>query len=276
MLPLFRAVLAFSLVPAVSATPLGLSYRHSGEPAGVYAPEIGQVLLRQQPGILSAVPCQEYLPVSYRVAATPEMGMTTRHQVPPVLYPRLSKTLDSLAYVDQWPQQRIVKQLPDSVGRDLAKVELANFARHQPLLEQIVRQYGYPGLRQVGAKSASNFWLLVQHADAFPTFQRQVLKLMLPEVQRKNADPSAYAYLTDRVARNTGQLSEYGTQVVYEGSGATIRAVSRPLRDPAHVNQRRTAVGLEPLKNYLNFMTKMTREMNAPKAPANSAAPPTP
>ncbi len=182
-----------------------------------------------------------------------------------VLYPRLSKTLDSLAYVDQWPMQRMFKQQPDSAGRNLVQVEKENFARHQPILEKIVRQYGYPGFRQVGQKSSDNFWLLVQHADAYPTFQRQVLKLMWPEVKRKNANPTNYAYLTDRVALNAGQLSEYGTQVTYEGAGPNIRAVARPLRDPARVNKRRAAVGLEPLETYLENWTKVTREMNTPK-----------
>ncbi|OUJ67774.1 DUF6624 domain-containing protein [Hymenobacter crusticola] len=183
----------------------------------------------------------------------------------PVLYPRLSKTLDSLAYVDQWPMQRIVKQQPDSAGRDLVQVEQENYARHQPLLEKMVRQYGYPGSRQVGKKSASNFWLLVQHADAHPNFQRRVLTLMLPEVQHKNADPSDYAYLVDRVAVNTGQPQEYGTQVEYKGPGLG-KAVPTSLREPAHVNQRRAAIGMEPLENYLGMMTQMHIEMNTPKA----------
>jgi hypothetical protein len=161
--------------------------------------------------------------------------------------------------------QRMFKQQPDSAGRNLAQVEKENFARHQPILEKIVRQYGYPGFRQVGQKSSDNFWLLVQHADAYPTFQRQVLKLMWPEVKRKNANPTNYAYLTDRVALNAGQLSEYGTQVTYEGAGPNIRAVARPLRDPARVNKRRAAVGLEPLETYLENWTKVTREMNTPK-----------
>jgi len=65
-------------------------------------------------------------------------------------YPKLSKALDSLAFVDQWPMQQLFKQLPDSAGRNLVQVEQLNFARHQPILEKIVRQYGYPGFRQVG------------------------------------------------------------------------------------------------------------------------------
>lgn len=43
--------------------------------------------------------------------------VTAAAQAPAVQYPKLSKTLDSLAYVDQWPMQQIIKQEPDSAGR---------------------------------------------------------------------------------------------------------------------------------------------------------------
>jgi hypothetical protein len=75
-------------------------------------------------------------------------------QTPAIQYPQLRKTLDSLAYVDQWPMQRIMKQQPDSAGRKLEEVEKANFVRHQPVLERIVQHYGYPGIRQVGPLSS--------------------------------------------------------------------------------------------------------------------------
>lgn len=182
----------------------------------------------------------------------------------PVLYPKLSKTLDSLAYVDQWPMQQMFRQLPDSAGRDLVEVERENFARHQPLLEKIVRQVGYPGFRQVGEKSADNFWLLVQHADAYPAFQRQVLELMLPEVKRRNVSPVNYAYLTDRVAINAGRPEEYGTQVEYKGAGLG-KAVPRSLRDPRNVDKRRAAIGMEPLRQYLDRMSTMHEQMNTPR-----------
>lgn len=185
-------------------------------------------------------------------------------QTTPVLYPKLSKTLDSLAYVDQWPMQQLFKQLPDTAGRNLVQVEQENFARHQPILEKIVRQIGYPGIRQVGEQSANNFWLLVQHADAYPDFQRQMLKRMLPEVKRKNASAVNYAYLTDRVAVNAGQPEEYGTQVEYKGPGLG-KAVPTSLRDPKHVDKRRAAIGMEPLQQYLDMMSNMHQEMNTPK-----------
>ena len=181
-----------------------------------------------------------------------------------MLYPRLSKTLDSLAYADQWPMQRLMQQQSDSAGRDLFQVEKDNFARNQPVLEKIVRQYGYPGFRQVGEKSSNNFWLLVQHADAHPDFQRRVLKLMLPEVKKKNASPHDYAYLTDRVALGAGQPQEYGTQVEFTSIG---HSRPRTLRDPANVDKRRATMGLGTLEAYLEQNNKLNLEMNKPKVP---------
>lgn len=195
-------------------------------------------------------------------------SLTATAQSLAILYPKLSKTLDSLAYVDQWPMQRITQQQSDSAGRNLFEVEKLNFAHHQPVLEKIVQQYGYPGFKQVGKKSSNNFWLLVQHADAHPEFQRKILKLMQAEVKHKNASPVNYAYLTDRIAMNAGQPEEYGTQVVYEGDGLG-KAVPKSLRDPKNVNKRRADIGMEPLENYLGMMTKMHVEMNTPHPPNN-------
>ena len=144
-------------------------------------------------------------------------------QTVPVLYPALSKTLDSLAFVDQRPMQEMMRgQTADSTKKRLVAEQYVNFARHQPVLEAIVKRYGYPGIKQVGETSAKNFFLLVQHADAQPTFQQQVLKMMATEVKRKNADNRSYAYLTDRVALNSGQPQTYGTQVEYKADSQPI------------------------------------------------------
>lgn len=201
-------------------------------------------------------------------AALLALGLRAAAQTPALLFPKLSKTLDSLAAVDQRPQQEMFNLgqkggLGNGVGSRLEAEEKANFARHQPVLEAIAKKYGYPGFKQVGEKSSSNFWLLVQHADAYPAFQRQVLKLMQAEVKRKNASPSNYAYLTDRVAQNAGQPQEYGTQVVYLGPGIGKAAV-KSLRDPKNVNKRRAAIGMEPLEAYLEMMNNMHRQMNTP------------
>ncbi|WP_375415808.1 DUF6624 domain-containing protein [uncultured Hymenobacter sp.] len=192
-------------------------------------------------------------------------SLSAQAQTSAPLYPKLSKTLDSLAAVDQRPMQQMMQgPQPDSVMKRLVAEQPLNFARHQPILEAIVKKYGYPGFRQVGEKSSNNFWLLVQHADAYPLFQRQVLKLMLVEVQRKNASPRNYAYLTDRIAENSGQLQEYGTQVKYEGPGIG-KAAPRSLRDPKNVNKRRAAIGMETLEDYLKTSDALHEQMNVAK-----------
>lgn len=159
MLSLFSAFLVLSSAPPLVATPLVLNC-HSRVQQKLSTPRTRQASLLYQRGISyppdSATSRRERLSIQDHVpVAIKTVRATTQHAPSSVLYPQLSKTLDSLAYVDQWPQQRMFKQLPDSAGRDLEKVEMANFARHQPLLEKIVRQYGFPGYRCTLPRSAS-------------------------------------------------------------------------------------------------------------------------
>src|ERR1700744_3491242 len=73
------------------------------------------------------------------------------------------------------------------------------FNAHQHLLEQIFNKYGYPGYDLVGKQGTNNFWLMVQHCDQNPEFQKKILAAMKTEVDRGNADGKNYAYLIDRV-----------------------------------------------------------------------------
>ncbi|SHI67772.1 hypothetical protein SAMN02745146_1363 [Hymenobacter daecheongensis DSM 21074] len=192
-------------------------------------------------------------------------GAPAMAQTVPVQFPRLSRMLDSLADADQRPMQELMRsKLPDSTSKRLIAEQHVIFARHQPVLEAILKKYGYPGFKQVGEKSAGNFFLLVQHADAHPEFQRQVLQRMRKEVKAKNASPRSYAYLTDRVAEATNQPQEYGTQVIYTGPGIG-KAAPRSLRDPKNVNKRRAALGMETLEEYLRKNDQIHEQMNTPK-----------
>ena len=79
-------------------------------------------------------------------------------------------------------------------------------------LEQILNQYGYPGYDVLGKSTSYLFWVMVQHADHDPEFQKRVLYLRRAEVEANNTDARDYAYLTDRVQINTGEEQIYGTQ----------------------------------------------------------------
>lgn len=118
-------------------------------------------------------------------------------------------------------------------------------------LKEVVAKHGWPSFSLVGKEGAFDAWLLVQHADADPKFQRQCLDLMtkLPksEVQKDNL-----ALLTDRVLLAEGKKQLYGTQFeITDG-----KLVSRNLADPENVDKRRAEVGLEPLEKYLEDSAK--------------------
>lgn len=127
-------------------------------------------------------------------------------------------------------------------------------------LKIVFKQYGYPGFKLVGEQGSKNFWLMVQHCDNDVPFQQKVLKAMKHEVQRHNADPVNYANLTDRVLLNIGQKQTYGTQLTYRRD--SCQAIPRPLRDSLTVNNRRKAIGLEPIEANLNWMSQLHFDMN--------------
>jgi hypothetical protein len=136
------------------------------------------------------------------------------------------------------------------------------FTSHKDRAERWFTKYGFLGFKQVGPEASTHFWLVVQHADQYPAFQRAVLPAMDRAVKQGNANPSDYALLYDRVQVNAGAKQLFGTQLTY-AVNTTGRAIPRiGLLDSAHVDQRRQAYQLGPLKDYLNLMTGMHFEMN--------------
>ena len=106
-------------------------------------------------------------------------------------------------------------------------------------LKDLVEKRGWPRISGAGKDGAFNAWLLVQHADKDPAFQKKCLDLMkaLPkeEVELKNI-----AYLTDRVLVAEGKKQLYGTQFhTVDG-----KLEPRPIEEEAKVDERRKAMGL--------------------------------
>ncbi len=129
-------------------------------------------------------------------------------------------------------------------------------ARHTARMKQIIQEYGWPGYSLVGQDGAGAAWLLIQHADKDPQFQAQCLRLMEVAVSKGEASRREYAYLLDRVRMNAGQPQVYGTQFRWNSAN---QLEPYPIENPGEVEQRRRAVGLEPLSEYERELKTMSR-----------------
>lgn len=172
----------------------------------------------------------------------------------------LADELSKMAEVDQ-----IAAYIPQGKYKKMTNKQWTSFkdsvfTTHQKRLKQIFDKYGFVGFDLAGKEGSRDFWLMVQHSDHNPDFQKAVLEKMKIEVDKGNAIPSNYGLLIDRVKLNTGKKQVYGTQVTYNMK--TGQAYPRNLEDSLNVNKRRKSVGLEPIEEYLNGMTEMHFEMN--------------
>jgi hypothetical protein len=113
-------------------------------------------------------------------------------------------------------------------------------------MKEIVEHIGWPTRSKVGSHASEMAWLLVQHADHDRAFQRTCLDLMRAQPEGEVLSRNI-AYLEDRVRVGEGRPQIYGTQFYADEAG---NFGPRPIEDPDHVDERRQAVGLQPLSDY--------------------------
>jgi hypothetical protein len=117
----------------------------------------------------------------------------------------------------------------------VAPVDQDNNAR----LREIIARHGWPGRRLAGDDGAHAAWLLAQHAP--PELQEEFLPLLEDAVTREDASSADLAYLRDRVLMHRGEPQLYGTQYRILDGILELWTV----RDPAGLDERRAALGLE-------------------------------
>lgn len=150
-------------------------------------------------------------------------------------------------------QDQEARCAPEPDWEVVATVDADNVA----WLREVVAEVGWPGQSMVGEDGAHAAWLLAQHADQDPAFQRRCLELLTHAVASGEAATADLAYLTDRVLLAEGKAQEYGTQFVGRESGWTPRR----LRDPENVDERRAAMSLGTLAENT---ARMAAEYGAP------------
>jgi hypothetical protein len=153
--------------------------------------------------------------------------------------PRLREALLDLAKRDQ-----------AAMGGDPATRDAA-LQSHTEALRVLVAD-GWPTVTAVGADGAQAAWLVAQHADHDPAFQREVLGRMRELAAAGEVNLDNLAYLEDRVALGEKREQPYGTQgECRQGSWEPF-----PIAEPDKVDERRKAAELQPLADYVRFATR--------------------
>jgi hypothetical protein len=119
-------------------------------------------------------------------------------------------------------------------GQAYRAIELINTDR----LKAIVQSKGWPTISTYGPEADKAAFLVAQHSDKDPDFQREALTVLEQTLPARNTNPENYALLFDRVAISSGKQQRYGSQGKCDG------LVFKPdaLEFPERIDQLRGAI----------------------------------
>ncbi len=176
-------------------------------------------------------------------------------KLPPQAPPRLPAFREELLRMESEDQ---AVRAPFTSGRVPTKQEEAALratdARNLARLKEITRRNGFPKAADVGRDGVAAAWLLVQHADADPAFQEQILSELEGLGDADGISSEQIALLTDRVLLAQGRPQRYGSQ--YGGKPGT-RPAMRPVEDPEGLDARRARMHMMPSATYACFLERM-------------------
>lgn len=121
-------------------------------------------------------------------------------------------------------------------------IDHENQARVVSLLEKC----GWPQKATVGEKGMTAVFLVIQHASK--ALREKYFPLIKASAEKGEMTLRAVAMMEDRMLMENGKKQKYGTQVISYNNGP-LRL--HPIEDEANVNQRRAAMGMGPIEEYL-------------------------
>lgn len=110
-----------------------------------------------------------------------------------------------------------------------------------------------------GEMASRTAWLMAQHADRDPAFQKEVLAMLEPLVATGETSAANYAYLWDRVAVGEHRPQRYGTQ-----GRCAAKDVWEPyeLEDPDRVEAMRAEADIGTLAEYAGHMHRFCADFS--------------
>jgi hypothetical protein len=151
------------------------------------------------------------------------------------------------------------EDLPNAIARNDTTI-IFRFLRadsaHTRRLKEIVASHGWPSARLVGKDGVQAAWLILQHSP-----DNAWQEAMLPTLERAalagDISRGDVAALTDRVLVHNGKPQRYGNSFSIRNG----RLVPDPIEDIRGLDARRAALGLLPMREYVQ---KMSEAYNMP------------
>ena len=200
------------------------------------------------PAIGCALLC--FRPVAVAADAPPPPAAAEKAQ-PKSSSDALRRELEAMLETDQAQRQQMTK-VGNEHGQNSPEMtalwekqkesDLHNIKR----LEEIIAEVGWPKRSVFGNQASQAAFLILQHSDL--SYQKKYLPLAREAVAANEMRGSSLALLEDRILLREGKKQIYGSQVRRNDAG---QWEADALEDPAHVDERRAAVGLQPLAEYL-------------------------
>lgn len=135
----------------------------------------------------------------------------------------------------------------DQKSRESGGIDLNIDRQNQITVVSIFEGCGVPDASVVGKGSIYSMFMVIQHASR--KLREKYLPVFKAQSEKGFLDKATLALMEDRLLMDQGKKQIYGTQVRSIGAASNYELYE--LEDPANVDKRRAAIGLGPIKAYL-------------------------
>ena len=165
-------------------------------------------------------------------------------------YEAISSEILKMASIDQQARQKGNQEETETIDQE-----------NQQRLKQIIASHGWPTKSKVGEEASHMAWLILQHADNDPEFQRIAFDAMR-EAGEKEVSLEDMAYLADRIRVNEGRPQLFGTQWKIDSDQGYM---PEEIEDPDRLDERRSQAGMEPFDQYATAIREMYEKWQVSK-----------
>ena len=121
---------------------------------------------------------------------------------------------------------------------------IAHSARHYKYSVEIISEYGWLGISDIGRKANASLFIAIQHSDD-PSVMESFFPLLEKSAHKGESDLKDMANMKDRILVYNQRPQIYGTQWNFSEGQTTLF----PIENPNNINEKRKSVGLEPLSS---------------------------